>query len=225
MIHSENLWPLREQMILVAKSMNSSGINQGKSGNLSYRIPNGMLITPSSIPYEEMEPSDLVTIDLSGKPLLAQNNPKQNKPLNPSSEWRLHADILKSRLEVNAVVHCHSIHATALACHGKGIPSFHYMTAIAGGNDIQCAEYATFGTKELSNNAMKALEGRFACLLAQHGQVAIAKTPKKALDLAIEIETLAHIYIKASQLGEPKHINSEEMKTVLCKFKAMAYGN
>ena len=156
---------LREQLVAVARRMQASGINQGTSGNLSARIPGGMLITPSSLPYELMQPSDLVALDLAGKPLVA---PEPGRPQRrPSSEWRLHADVLANRPEVQAVLHCHSIHATALACHGRGIPPFHYMIAVAGGHDIRCAPYATFGTQALSDGVVEALQGRLACLMAR----------------------------------------------------------
>ena len=174
---------LREQLVDCARRMQASGINQGTSGNLSLRIPGGMLITPSSLPYEQMQPTDLVALDLKGEPLFI---PADGRPQRrPSSEWRLHADVLASRPEVQAVLHCHSIHATALACHGRDIPPFHYMTAVAGGHDIRCAPYATFGTQELSDGVVQALEGRLACLMAQHGQVSVGPTLDKALALAV----------------------------------------
>ncbi len=171
---------LRQELVAVARRMNASGINQGTSGNLSLRIPGGLLITPSSLPYEQMEPADLVAIDLQGRPLpdATPAGGTVSAPVlrRPSSEWRLHADILASRPELQAVLHCHSVHATALACHGRDIPPFHYMTAVAGGDEIRCAPYATFGTAELSQLAVEALGDRLACLLAQHGQVALGRS-------------------------------------------------
>lgn len=115
----------------------------------------------------------------------------------PSSEWRFHRDILRERADINVVLHCHSIYATTLACHHKTIPSFHYMTGIAGGTTIRCAEYATFGTQALSVNALVALKDRMACLLGQHGQISLGKTLESALWLAIEVETLSRIYVQA----------------------------
>ena len=218
---------LREQMVAVARRMNASGINQGTSGNLSVRIPGGMLVTPSSLPYEQMEPGDLVALDREGRPLAAGAagaSPEQSPPRRPSSEWRLHADILASRPEVQAVVHCHSIHATALACHGRGLPPFHYMTAVAGGDDIRCAPYATFGTPELSALAVKALEGRLACLLAHHGQVSLGGSLDQALRIAIEVETLARIYLQACQLGEPPLLSAAQMAQVHHQFRTLLYG-
>ena len=219
--------PLRQQLVEVARRMNASGINQGTSGNLSLRIPGGLLITPSSLPYEQMEPADLVAIDLQGRPLLcAAAGESGSAPVarRPSSEWRLHADILASRPELQAVLHCHSVHATALACHGRDIPPFHYMTAVAGGDDIRCAPYATFGTAELSQLAVEALRDRLACLLAQHGQVAVGTSLDQALRIAIEVETLARMYLQALQLGEPPRLSAEQMAAVHHQFRTLLYG-
>jgi L-fuculose-phosphate aldolase len=212
---------LREQMVAVARRMNASGINQGTSGNLSARLPGGFLVTPTSLPYERMEPADLVALDLDGQPLAGAPAGQRR----PSSEWRLHADVLRSRPEVEAVVHCHSIRATALACHSRGIPSFHYMTAVAGGPDIRCAPYALFGTPELSALAVRALEGRLACLLAHHGQVALGRSLDQALRLAIEVETLAAMYLEASRLGEPPPLGDAELERVLEQMGTLLYGN
>lgn len=210
---------LRERLVAVARRMNASGINQGTSGNLSVRIPGGMLITPSSLPYEQMQPQDLVALDLRGRPLAAPLSGR-----SPSSEWRLHADILASRPEIQAVLHCHSVHATALACHGRGIPPFHYMTAVAGGDDIRCAPYATFGTAELSHLAVEALRERLACLLAQHGQVTLGSSLDQALRIAIEVETLAQMYLQALQLGEPPRLSPVQMAAVHDQFRTLLYG-
>lgn len=205
--------------------MDSAGINHGTSGNVSIRISKGMIITPSSIPFQKVRSSELISLDFNGNPI--DNQIKKSIPQFPlpSSEWKLHAEIFKQRHEVNAVLHCHSTNATALACHGRGIPSFHYMVAIAGGDDIKCAEYATFGSKELSNNAIKALKGRFACLLAHHGQVTISSSLKKALNLAIGIENLAEIYLKACILGEPPCLDKQEMELIKKKFNELKYGH
>ena len=219
---------LRQELVAVARRMNASGINQGTSGNLSLRIPGGLLITPSSLPYEQMEPADLVAIDLQGRPLPdatpAAGTVSAPVLRRPSSEWRLHADILASRPELQAVLHCHSVHATALACHGRDIPPFHYMTAVAGGDDIRCAPYATFGTAELSQLAVEALRDRLACLLAQHGQVAVGTSLDQALRIAIEVETLARMYLQAMQLGEPPRLSAEQMAAVHHQFRTLLYG-
>ena len=208
----------REELISIAKALNTTGINQGTSGNLSVRIEKGMLITPTSLAYEVMNIKDLVALDLQGNPL--SQNQRQ-----PSSEWRLHADIYKDRLDAGAIIHCHSIHATAISCHERSIPSFHYMTAIAAGNDIRCARYATFGTKQLSNMALTALKGRFACLLAHHGQIAIGINLKKTLQLAVEVEALAQIYLEAYKIGEPPILSTKQMNDVHNQFKRLNYGS
>jgi L-fuculose-phosphate aldolase len=174
-----------------------------------------------------MQPADLVAIDLEGRPLGGAHAAEAvpgGGPRRPSSEWRLHADILASRPELQAVLHCHSIHATALACHGRAIPPFHYMTAVAGGDDIRCAPYATFGTAELSALAVQALEGRLACLLAQHGQVTVGSSLDQALRIAIEVETLARMYLQALQLGEPPLLSAEQMAAVHHQFRTLLYG-
>jgi len=161
-----NQQALRAEMVNICRRMNSSGINQGTAGNLSVRLAKGFLITPSGLPYDTMTPQDIVEMDFDGT----------YAGRRPSSEWRFHRDILKARDDVDVVLHCHSIYATTLACHHKSIPSFHYMTGVAGGTDIRCAQYATFGTQALSDNALVALKDRKACLLGQHGQISLGKT-------------------------------------------------
>ena len=208
---------LRQQLVTVARRMNGTGLNQGTSGNLSVRIEEGILVTPSSLPYEQMEVADLVALDLSGQPL-------KEKQRRPSSEWRLHADVLSCRPEAMAVLHCHPIHATALACHDRGIPAFHYMVAVAGGDEIRCAPYATFGTKELSDNVVNALAQRNACLLARHGMVTLGKDLESALRVAVEVETLARMYLQALQLGEPPLLSMQQMQAVHAQFRGLHYG-
>ena len=208
---------LRQQLVAVARRMNGTGLNQGTSGNLSVRIEEGILVTPSSLPYEQMEVGDLVALDLSGQPLKEQQR-------RPSSEWRLHADVLSCRPEAMAVLHCHPIHATALACHDRGIPAFHYMVAVAGGDEIRCAPYATFGTKELSDNVVNALAQRTACLLARHGMVTLGKDLESALRVAVEVETLARMYLQALQLGEPPLLSMQQMQAVHAQFRGLHYG-
>ena len=205
---------VREQMIETCLKMNTHGINQGTSGNLSVRFRDGFLITPSSIPYDQLGLKDIVEMDWDGKYV----GPR------PSSEWRFHRDILKNRIDVDVVLHCHSIFATAVACHHRDIPAFHYIVGLMGGNNLRCAPYATFGTQELSNAAIKALDGRMACLLAQHGQISIGKTVEDALAMALEVEALAKIYIRACVLGEPPVLTSSEMDQVLEQMKRMSYG-
>lgn len=205
---------LREEMVAICRRMNSSGINQGTAGNLSVRSGDGFLITPSSLPYDTMTPDDIVEMDFSGT----------YAGRRPSSEWRFHRDILKARQDIDVVLHCHSIYATTLACHHKTIPSFHYMTGVAGGTTIRCSRYATFGTQELSDAALEALEGRLACLLGQHGQISLGKSMESALWLAVEVETLSRVYVQALTLGEPPVLPDEEMERVIAQMKRMSYG-
>jgi L-fuculose-phosphate aldolase len=205
---------LRAEMVNICRRMNSSGINQGTAGNLSVRLAKGFLITPSGLPYDTMTPQDIVEMDFDGT----------YAGRRPSSEWRFHRDILKARDDVDVVLHCHSIYATTLACHHKSIPSFHYMTGVAGGTDIRCAQYATFGTQALSDNALVALKDRKACLLGQHGQISLGKTMEAALWLAIEVESLSRMYVQALTLGEPPVLPDEEMARVLEQMRRMSYG-
>ncbi len=205
---------LRKAIVETARRMNALGINQGTSGYVSARTGGGILITPSGVPYETMRPADVVEMDVHGK---WQASVKDRRP---SSEWRFHLDILRARPEFGAVVHSHPVHATALSCHHRAIPAFHYMIAVAGGASIRCAPYATFGTAALSRHALKALDGRSACLLANHGMIVCGTDLAAALALAVEVETLATQYCEALQIGEPKILPEDEMARVLAKFKA-----
>jgi len=189
--------------------MNSRGINRGTSGNVSARWQSGFLITPTGLRYEDTKPSDIVFIDAAGNP---------NGKRLPSSEWRFHHDIYRRRADTCAVVHVHSSFATTLACLGKEVPAFHYMIAVAGGDSIRCAPYATFGTQQLSNNALQALQDRKACLLANHGMIATGANLEKALALTVEVEALCEQYWRALQIGEPAILSAKEMRTVLHKF-------
>jgi L-fuculose-phosphate aldolase len=202
---------LRREIIATALAMNELRINRGKSGNVSARVGHGFLVTPSGLAYEATKPEDVVAVSLDGK--AAGRRP-------PSSEWRFHRDIYAARPEVMGVVHTHSPFATTLACLGRGIPAFHYMIAVAGGSDIRCAPYATFGTQKLSNHALAALEGRRACLLANHGMIAIGDSLKAALALAVEVEGLAEQYWRALQICEPTVLSETEMARVLKKFRS-----
>jgi L-fuculose-phosphate aldolase len=206
---------LRRQMVATCRSMNASGINQGTAGNISIRNEHGFLITPTSLPYDRMEAEDLVQMSFDGT---------YEGRCRPSSEWRFHRDILQARHDINVVLHCHSIYATTLACHHKTIPSFHYMTGVAGGTTIRCAKYATFGTQALSDYAVEALRDRLACLLGQHGQISLGKTLPAALALGIEVEALSRLYVQALTLGEPPILSDEEMARVLQQMKNMNYG-
>lgn len=201
---------LRRALIETALAMNRLGINQGKSGNVSARAKGGFLVTPSGLAYEETKPADIVFVDGAGK---AKGRRK------PSTEWRFHRDIYAQRPDANAIVHTHSPFATSLSCLRKSIPSFHYMVALAGGLDIRCARYATFGTQALSDNALAALEGRRACLLANHGAIALGADLDAALARALEVETLARQYLQALQAGKPVLLSRAEMARVLKKFE------
>jgi L-fuculose-phosphate aldolase len=202
---------LRAEIVATARKMNALGINQGTSGNLSARWGDRLLLSPSGVDYEAMTPDDVVAMDFDG-------NWDAAGGLEPTTEWRIHRDLLRERPELGAVLHAHPRYATALACHGREIPAFHYMVAVAGGDSIRCAPYATFGTEELSRSAVQALEGRKACLLANHGMIACGENLAAALALAVEVETLAAQYWHALQLGEPTLLSDEEMARVLDLF-------
>ncbi len=206
---------LRAEMVETCRRMNASGINQGTSGNLSVRLGDGFLVTPSSMPYEHMQPGDLIRMAFDGS---------HESRHRPSSEWRFHRDILRQRPDANVVLHCHSVYATTLAVHHKAIPAFHYMIAVAGGTTIRCARYATFGTQLLSDYALEALADRKACLLGQHGQISLGTTLNSALSLAVEVETLARIYVQALVLGEPPVLDDAEMGRVIEQMRRMSYG-
>lgn len=201
---------LRQQLIDHCLEMNASGINHGTSGNLSVRVPGGMLITPSGVPYRDLRPEDIVPVALDGSTA---------HRLPPSSEWRFHRDIYAARPEVGAVVHAHPTWCTVLAIHHLPIPAVHYMVALGGGPDIRCARYETYGTEELSVAALEALEGRRACLLANHGMIATGTDLARALWLAIEVEGLAQQYVLSLQLGKPHVLPDTEIHKVLAKFK------
>ena len=196
----------RQSIIDACRSMNALGINQGTSGNISLRHDAGLLITPTSVPYETMQPEQIVFMGLDGSFDAAQR---------PSSEWRFHLDILRARPEVNAVVHAHPPYSTILAIMGLEIPPIHYMIAVAGGDTIRCAPYATFGTQELSEHAVKALEDRLACLLEHHGMIAVGPSLSKAMWLAVEVEALARQYHGCLQIGTPRLLPKAEIKNVL----------
>ena len=201
---------LRRQIIDTCLGMNRLGINQGKAGNVSVRLDDGLLITPSGMDYDSMTPADIVFLDADGK---------SHGVRKPSSEWRLHYDILRNRTDMDAILHAHPTNCTALACLGREIPAFHYMVAVAGGDSIRCAPYATFGSQELSDHALAALEDRKACLLANHGMICGDRSLDGVMALALEVETLARQYCQALQLGEPVILPADEMRRVLEKFR------
>lgn len=205
---------LRSEVVATARALVSLGINQGTSGNVSARWQGGLLITPSGVPCDDMNADTVVWL-----PLDVADDDAVFSTQRPSTEWRFHRDILRSRPEIHAVVHTHSNAATALAIHGRGIPAHHYMIAAAGGNSIRCAPYATFGTQALSDHAIAALQDRTACLLAHHGVIALGRTLERALWLANEVEVLARQYLLASQLGPPPLLSDAEMSKVIERFK------
>lgn len=202
---------LRQQLIDTAMAMNASGLNQGTSGNLSARCEEGFLITPSGMDYAGLSVRDIVWMDFDGNP---------RGPRKPSSEWRFHAAIYRHFSGANAVLHAHPVNCSALACLNKGIPAFHYMVAVAGGRDIRCADYATFGTPELSEFVVRALKDRKACLMAHHGLTCFEKDLPGALGLAIEVEHLATVYSRILAIGEAEILTNGEMDKVLEKFKS-----
>jgi len=201
---------LRREIIAACLAMSARGINQGTSGNISARVEEGLLITPSGVPYDEMKPGHIVPMRLDGS---------HESKLKPSSEWRFHASIMASRPEVGAVVHAHSMFATTLGCCGLEIPAVHYMIAAAGGSSIPCVPYITYGTQELADAAVKALKDRSACLLANHGMIVVGPTLKKAMWLAVEVETLAAQYWRALQVGKPNILSDAQVQIVIEKFK------
>lgn len=219
----------RASVVDVARRMTPLGINTGRAGNVSLRwhrgAEDGLLVTPSALAYERMTIDDIVWLPVAvpdDEDPLAESPLRVHGTRSPSSEWRLHRDLYAARADANAIVHAHPVHATALAClprvHAQGIPAFHYMIAMAGGHDIRCAPYATFGTKALSDHARAALDGRRACLLAQHGIVALGASLEAALELAVEVETLARMYAQALQLGEPARLDDAQMDEALARF-------
>ncbi|WP_088342819.1 MULTISPECIES: class II aldolase/adducin family protein [Rhodomicrobium] len=202
---------LRRAVIETARAMSREGLSPGRSGNVSARVPGGMLITPSGLAYDGLGEADIVFVGEGGETLPGS--------LRPSSEWHLHHAIYAARPEIAAIVHCHSMDATALACAGKPIPAFHYMVTAGGGSDIRLAPYATFGTPELAAAVVAALDGRKAALLAHHGQVACGKDLAAAADLARDVETLAGQYLRTLQIGGGPLLSDDDMQRVLDQFR------
>ncbi|KJC40469.1 fuculose phosphate aldolase [Bradyrhizobium sp. LTSP885] len=196
---------LREAIIAKCRWMNASGLNQGTSGNISARYKDRMLITPSATPYDAMKPEMIASMPLEG----AYGD--WDGPLQPSTEWRFHLDIMRARPDVGGIVHTHSTYATVLAIARKPIPACHYMIAAFGGADIRCAGYARYGTKELSEHAISALEGRNGCLLANHGMIALGANLDKAMWLAVELETIARQYYLSLALDSRVVLSDEEI--------------
>ncbi|SAK89037.1 aldolase [Caballeronia glebae] len=211
---------LRRAIVETALDIERLGINQGTSGNVSARYREGFLITPSGVPARELDERQIVWL-----PLDVADDADILRVERPSSEWRIHRDILRARGEIHAVVHTHSIAATALAIHGRDIPALHYMVAAAGGKSIRCAPYAVFGSQALSDHALAALDARRACLLAHHGVIALGVDLARAVWLAHEVEVLAKQYLLALQIGAPPLLSDEQMDEVLEKFKSYGKRN
>ena len=201
---------LRRRLVDVSRQLVASGLNRGTSGNAGVRLGEGLLVTPSGVPADELSPEDMVALDFSGQ---------VHGSGRPSSEWRLHRDVLAARPDVHAVIHTHAPFATSLACLGQDVPPFHYMIAVAGGRTIRCAAYALFGTQALSDQAVLALQARKACLLANHGMVALGCDLDEALALSIEVESLCEMYWRACQLGAPQILSDAQMDEVIARFK------
>ena len=211
---------LKLEVIKYAKKLNDTNLSPLRSGNVSVRTDlsgkEGFFITPSGIKYYDLHEDKIVFLEMDEK----KNEQKiLDHGLNPSSEWKFHQDIYINKPDAIAIVHAHSPYATAVSAHGKNIPAFHYMVALAGGNDIKCADYATFGTKQLSKNIIQALNERKGCLMSNHGQVAFGKNLDQAFELAEEIENICHQYINTIKLGNPKILSFEEMNKILEKTK------
>lgn len=204
---------IRQSIIDACLEMNAAGVNQGTSGNISVRLGKHLLITPSGVPYHALKPESITALVLG-----EGDEPQWAGPYQPSSEWRFHRDIMLSRPEVQAVVHLHPVFCTALAINRKPIPACHYMVAAFGGNNVRCADYALFGTAELSQNVLQALEERTACLMANHGMIAIGDSLEKALWRAVELEALAKQYLYALQLGAPVLLSDREIAAALAQF-------
>jgi L-fuculose-phosphate aldolase len=206
---------LRASVIKYSKKLNTTNLSALRSGNISVRAKekkiNGFYITPSGEKYSSLRTKDIVFVSLKGK--------FDKKKSIPSSEWRFHQDIYVNKKEAKAIVHAHSTCATAVSTHQKSIPAFHYMVGVAGGEDIKCTKYATFGTRKLSNNILSALKNRLACLIGNHGQIAFGENLDKAFELAQEVENICNQYINALRIGIPKILSKNEMKIVLGKMK------
>ena len=201
----------RQYLLSTAREMNSSGLSQGTAGNLSVRVNDGFLITPSALPYSQCTEADMVMIDMAGS---CQSSRK------PSSEWRLHRDIYLHHPRSRAILHAHPPWCTTLACLEREIPAFHYMVALAGGDRIPCAEYALFGSQELSDKVIAAMGTLRACLLGHHGMVCHTVEPQNLLPLALEVELLARIYVQALQVCEPPLLTEAEMTAAINRFSS-----
>ena len=209
---------LRLAVVNAAQHLYSRGLNGSTSGNIGVRLNDALLVTPSGIHANKLSTPSIIKLDFAGQPM----NGEAGKP---TSEWRMHRDILAARADINAVIHTHSMFATTLACLHKNIPPFHYMIAVAGGDSIRCAPYALFGSQQLSNHALAALTDRYACLLAHHGMIALGRDLDHALAVAEEMETLCEQYWRLLQIGQPKLLSADQMAEALEQFKGYGQWN
>ncbi|MFM2319427.1 MAG: hypothetical protein RLZZ215_2048 [Pseudomonadota bacterium] len=210
-------YQLRQAIIEQCLWMNAQGLNQGSSGNISARYQNQLIITPTAMAYEAMRPEMLAAISLDDQSTWRGSH-------QPSSEWRFHYDLMRTRPEIGAIVHTHSTYATSLAITRRSIPAVHYMIALFGGNDVRCAEYATYGTQTLSDHVLAAMQERKACLLANHGMLVAGESLTKAMWLASELETLAQQYYHALQLGGAVILTDAQMAEVHAKLANYGLG-
>jgi L-fuculose-phosphate aldolase len=210
-----NEWAIRASIVEACRRMNALGINQGTSGNISVRWQDGLLISPSGVDYADLTPDQIVFIDYEGN---------YDGAVKPSSEWRFHARIMQQKPEVGSVVHTHATYCTTLAIRGMSIPAVHYMVAVGGGTEIPCVPYTTFGTVELADMVVKALAERTACLLANHGMIATGPDLKKALWLAVEVETLARQYFNSLLIGGPNLLTAEQIEATKQRFTTYGQG-
>lgn len=223
----------RTALIAACQRLNPLGINQGNAGNISLRAGDAMLISPSGIPYDQLRPELIaqMSLDLDQPAITTPDDPTGiwtspwTGPYKPSSEWRFHRDILRARPEITAIVHTHAIFATTLAIAHRPIEACHYMIACFGGHDVRCAPYATFGTQALSDHALVALEGRTACLLANHGMIALGETLERALWRAVELETISKQYIHALMLGQPHILSRADINEALAQFATYGHAS
>jgi len=204
----------RENLLNITNKLLTAGLNHGASGNCSFRDKESFLITPTGIDSSKLTTDMMVRMSLSG------NLPHPESKYQPSSEWQFHQAILEKYPEINAVIHTHSVFASSLSVLGQDIPAFHYMIAVAGGDSVRCAPYAMFGTKELSDNILEAIRDRKACLISNHGLVAIGEDLNEAFDIAEEVEHLSRLFMEAKKIGEPILLSDKQMKEVLNRFNS-----
>jgi L-fuculose-phosphate aldolase len=205
------LQQLREDLVAVMQRMEATGLNRGTTGNASVRAGDVLLITPTSIPADELTPEAIVELDAQGRPV--------DPARRPSSEWQMHLGIYMRRPDAQAVVHCHSRFASILACCGRAIPSLHYMVGVSGRSTIPVAPYACFGSPELAEKVIETLDGGLACLMANHGQIAIGNSLRRAFAVALEVEEQSAIYWGSLAIGGPTLLSDEQMTEVFAKSK------